>query len=119
MPRRDHTLTLGRAEGLRETNQAFRVFIGDGLLQSVLCLPVVFSIGKPFTASRTTAVRSIISIPVFKPISILGGSFFVGATHVGNQAGENPSTGATPLGVLAQVSFYAPTRAIANLGGSY
>lgn len=48
-----------------------------------------------------------------------GASFFVSATHVGNTAGENPSTAATALGVVEQVSFYVPDRTIFNLGGSY
>ena len=48
-----------------------------------------------------------------------GLSFFVGATHVGNQAGEDPSITATPLGAIAQVSFYAPSRTIYNAGASY
>lgn len=48
-----------------------------------------------------------------------GLSFFAGVTHVGDQAGEDPSITATPLGVVAQVSFYAPARTIYNVGGSY
>jgi outer membrane receptor protein involved in Fe transport len=46
-------------------------------------------------------------------------SVFAGVTHVGNQAGEDPSITATPLGVVAQVSFYAPARTIYNVGASY
>jgi outer membrane receptor protein involved in Fe transport len=44
---------------------------------------------------------------------------FAGVTHVGDQAGENPATTATPLGVVTQVSFYAPARTIANAGANY
>jgi outer membrane receptor protein involved in Fe transport len=48
-----------------------------------------------------------------------GLSVFGGVTHVGNQAGEDPSITATALGVVAQVSFYAPARTIYNAGASY
>jgi outer membrane receptor protein involved in Fe transport len=48
-----------------------------------------------------------------------GLSVFAGVTHVGDQAGEDPSITATPLGVIAQVSFYAPARTIYNAGASY
>jgi iron complex outermembrane recepter protein len=48
-----------------------------------------------------------------------GLSVFAGVTHVGNQAGEDPSITATPLGVVAQISFYAPARTIYNAGASY
>ena len=44
---------------------------------------------------------------------------FLGVTHVGDQAGENPATTATPLGVVTQVSFFAPARTITNAGASY
>jgi iron complex outermembrane recepter protein len=55
----------------------------------------------------------------FREGSLQGASVFVGVTHVGNQAGEDPSITATPLGVVAQVSFYAPARTIYNAGASY
>jgi len=48
-----------------------------------------------------------------------GGSAFIGCTYVGDQAGENPSSTATVLGVLEQVSYYVPSRIIFNAGGSY
>jgi iron complex outermembrane receptor protein len=48
-----------------------------------------------------------------------GLSVFGGVTHVGNQAGEDPSITATALGVVAQISFYAPARTIYNAGASY
>ncbi|MBI2513554.1 MAG: TonB-dependent receptor plug domain-containing protein [Opitutae bacterium] len=51
--------------------------------------------------------------------SAKGLSVFAGVTHVGDQAGEDPSITATPLGVVAQVSFYAPARTIYNAGASY
>ena len=44
---------------------------------------------------------------------------FFGVTHVGDQAGENPAATATPLGVVTQISFFAPERTIANAGASY
>lgn len=48
-----------------------------------------------------------------------GLSVFAGVTHVGDQAGEDPSITATPLGKIAQVSFYTPARTIYNVGASY
>lgn len=51
--------------------------------------------------------------------SLKNAGFFLSATHVGDQAGENPATTATPLGVITQVSFYVPARTIANAGASY
>lgn len=48
-----------------------------------------------------------------------GLSVFAGVTHVGNQAGEDPSITATALGAVAQISFYAPARTIYNVGASY
>jgi iron complex outermembrane recepter protein len=51
--------------------------------------------------------------------ALKGASFFAGVTHVGDQAGENPAITATALGVIAQVSFYAPARTIFNAGASY
>ena len=44
---------------------------------------------------------------------------FAGVTHVGDQAGEDPATTATPLGVVTKISFFAPARTIVNVGGSY
>ncbi len=44
---------------------------------------------------------------------------FIGVTHVGDQAGEDPATTATPLGVVTKISFFAPARTIVNVGGSY
>ncbi len=55
----------------------------------------------------------------FRDGALKGASVFAGVTHVGNQAGEDPSITATPLGVVAQVSFYAPARTIFNAGASY
>jgi iron complex outermembrane recepter protein len=55
----------------------------------------------------------------FRDNALDGASVFVGVTHVGDQAGENPAITATPLGVVAQVSFYAPSRTIWNAGASY
>jgi iron complex outermembrane receptor protein len=55
----------------------------------------------------------------FNEGSLKGASVFAGVTHVGDQAGEDPSITATPLGVVAQVSFYAPARTIYNIGASY
>jgi iron complex outermembrane receptor protein len=55
----------------------------------------------------------------FREGALKGASVFAGVTHVGNQAGEDPSITATPLGVVAQVSFYAPARTIYNAGASY
>ena len=51
--------------------------------------------------------------------ALKGGSAFIGCTYVGDQAGENPSSTATVLGVLEQVSYYVPSRTIFNAGGSY
>jgi outer membrane receptor protein involved in Fe transport len=48
-----------------------------------------------------------------------GLSVFVGVTHVGNQAGEDPATSLTPLGVVTKTSFYVPARTIYNAGASY
>lgn len=48
-----------------------------------------------------------------------GAGVFAGATHVGKQAGENPATSLTPLGVVTQISFFAPARTIYNTGASY
>jgi outer membrane receptor protein involved in Fe transport len=55
----------------------------------------------------------------FSDTALKGLSVFVGGTYVGNQAGEDPSITATPLGAVAQVSFYAPSRTIYNTGASY
>jgi iron complex outermembrane receptor protein len=44
---------------------------------------------------------------------------FAGVTHVGDQAGEDPATTATPLGIVTKISFFAPARTIANVGASY
>jgi iron complex outermembrane receptor protein len=44
---------------------------------------------------------------------------FAGFTHVGDQAGEDPATTATPLGVVTKISFFVPARTIANIGASY
>lgn len=51
--------------------------------------------------------------------TVKGLSLFVGVTHVGDQAGEDPATSLTPLGVVTQISFYAPARTIYNAGASY
>jgi outer membrane receptor protein involved in Fe transport len=51
--------------------------------------------------------------------ALKGASVFLGETYVGNQAGENPATTATPLGVVTKVSFYAPARTILNAGAGY
>jgi len=55
----------------------------------------------------------------FNEGALKGASVFIGATHVGDQAGEDPAITATALGVIAQVSFYAPARTIFNAGASY
>lgn len=55
----------------------------------------------------------------FRDGAAKGLSVFAGVTHVGDQAGEDPSITATPLGVVAQISFYAPARTIYNAGASY
>ncbi|HLP25916.1 MAG TPA: hypothetical protein VK477_09575, partial [Acidobacteriota bacterium] len=55
----------------------------------------------------------------FRDGAAKGLSVFAGVTHVGDQAGEDPSITATPLGVVAQTSFYAPARTIYNAGASY
>jgi outer membrane receptor protein involved in Fe transport len=55
----------------------------------------------------------------FSEGALKGASVFAGVTHVGNQAGEDPSITATALGVVAQVSFYSPARTIYNAGASY
>ncbi|HYC70029.1 MAG TPA: TonB-dependent receptor plug domain-containing protein [Opitutaceae bacterium] len=55
----------------------------------------------------------------FREGALKGASVFGGVTHVGDQAGEDPAITATPLGVVAQVSFYAPARTIYNAGATY
>lgn len=55
----------------------------------------------------------------FRSGELKGASVFLGVTYVGDQAGENPSSSATVLGVIEQVSYYVPTRTIFNAGGSY
>jgi outer membrane receptor for ferric coprogen and ferric-rhodotorulic acid len=55
----------------------------------------------------------------FHENALKGLSVFIGVTHVGDQAGEDPATSLTPLGVVTQISFYAPARTIYNAGASY
>ena len=55
----------------------------------------------------------------FRDGLLKGASAFIGITHVGDQAGENPSSSATVLGVIEQVSYYVPPRTIANAGAHY
>jgi len=51
--------------------------------------------------------------------ALKGAGVFLGVTYVGDQAGENPSSSATVLGVIEQVSYYVPSRTIFNAGAHY
>jgi len=55
----------------------------------------------------------------FRDGAAKGLNLFAGVTHVGDQAGEDPATALTPLGVVTQISFYVPARTIYNAGASY
>jgi len=55
----------------------------------------------------------------FKSGSLKGLSTFVGVTHTGRRSGEAPAINFTPLGVVAQPSFFLAPVTLLNLGANY
>jgi outer membrane receptor protein involved in Fe transport len=105
-------------------NHGFEIDASGGITKNL-------SILASFTSMRLRDVfgRRVRNIPDrtanalldyrFHDGALKGGSVFLGVTYVGDQAGENPSSSATVLGVIEQVSYYVHARTIWNAGGRY
>jgi iron complex outermembrane recepter protein len=106
------------------TNEGFEIDVVGGITKdlTVLASFTDMKLRDAFDRRRRNIPDRTINALLkykFPDETLKGASVFAGVTHVGDQAGEDPSITATPLGVVAQVSFYAPSRTIYNAGGSY
>ncbi|MDP3072951.1 MAG: TonB-dependent receptor [Opitutaceae bacterium] len=108
-----------------QTNQGFEFDVVGGLTKELTILASYTRMHtrdqlgrRPRNIPDTTA-NALLKYD-FRAGNLKGVGAFVGITHTGNSAGESPpGSGLTPLGVVAQVSFYVPERTILNAGASY
>lgn len=106
------------------TNKGFEIDVVGGITKNftVLASYTDMKLRDAFGRRRRNIPDTTLNAMLkygFSDGTFKGLSVFAGVTHVGNQAGEDPSITATPLGVVAQISFYAPARTIYNAGASY
>ncbi|WP_197456834.1 TonB-dependent siderophore receptor [Cephaloticoccus primus] len=106
------------------TNKGFELDIVGGITPNLTVIASYTDMklreptGHPRIGTPDTLLNGLLKYDFSRGFA-KGMSVFAGFNHVSKSAGETPAIQYTPLGVLAQISFYVPERTIYSAGASY